>query len=40
VATDPDLRAELAQTAARRVEALDLASAGDRTIDLVTSLVI
>jgi hypothetical protein len=38
VATDPDLRAELAQTATRRVESLDLPSAGERTIDLVTSL--
>jgi glycosyltransferase involved in cell wall biosynthesis len=38
VATDTGLRAALAQTAMRRVEALDLPSAGDRTIDLVTSL--
>jgi glycosyltransferase involved in cell wall biosynthesis len=38
VATDAALRAALAQTAMRRVEALDLASAGDRAIDLVTSL--
>jgi glycosyltransferase involved in cell wall biosynthesis len=38
VVTDADLRAELALTGAQRVEALDLPSAGDRTIDLVTSL--
>jgi glycosyltransferase involved in cell wall biosynthesis len=38
VATDADLRAELAQASTRRLEALDLPSAGDRTIDLVTSL--
>jgi glycosyltransferase involved in cell wall biosynthesis len=35
---DEDLRAALAHAAAQRVQALDLPSAGDRTIDLVTSL--
>jgi glycosyltransferase involved in cell wall biosynthesis len=38
VATDADLRGDLARAAARRVEALDLASAGDRAADLVTAL--
>ena len=38
MAADADLRAALARSAAQRVEALDLPSAGDRTIDLVTSL--
>jgi glycosyltransferase involved in cell wall biosynthesis len=38
VATDADLRGDLARAAARRVEALDLASAGDRAVDLVTAL--
>jgi glycosyltransferase involved in cell wall biosynthesis len=38
MAADADLCATLARSAAQRVEALDLPSAGDRTIDLVTSL--
>jgi glycosyltransferase involved in cell wall biosynthesis len=38
MAADADLRAALGRSAAQRVEALDLPSAGDRTIDLVTSL--
>ena len=37
-ATDTALRADLARAALRRVEALDLPSAGDRTVDLVTAL--
>jgi glycosyltransferase involved in cell wall biosynthesis len=38
VATDAALRADLARAAAQRVEALDLSSAGDRAVDLVTGL--
>jgi glycosyltransferase involved in cell wall biosynthesis len=38
VATDADLRSDLARAAARRVEALDLSSAGDRTADLLVAL--
>jgi glycosyltransferase involved in cell wall biosynthesis len=38
VATDAELRAGLARAAARRVEDLDLDSAGDRTVDLVTAI--
>jgi glycosyltransferase involved in cell wall biosynthesis len=37
-AGDAGLRADLAHAAARRVAALDLSSAGDRTVDLVTAL--
>jgi glycosyltransferase involved in cell wall biosynthesis len=38
VRAEPDLRVSLAQAAARRLRDLDLASAGDRAIDLVAAL--
>ena len=35
---DAELRATLADAARRRIDALDLASAGDRAVDLISAL--